>query len=1347
MTVGNVRAGKYYKIVRKLYGSEVTGLQRVLRSELHGEFRVALRTVRGGRIFFRIQWGCANAGEVICYSVEPASTDVCTELFEGDCPRKIHPTHPSHDPKTFAWIKLIPAKCISNLDHRLGISCNDEMRTKRRHPFQRPHQPQPISFEESVWLDIGSSWYPISVHGFTSVLSRAIARLLASRLWPPLMVVKSRQSNAIFKLVHQLTEKMVVATKYIVHLLAVILAASATPLNETSPRASCTVTSFNQVAAAVASCTNIIINGISVPAGRTLDLNLKEGARLTFQGRITFGHKEWDGPLIQVRGTRVTVEGATGHRIDGQGELYWDGLGGAGTKKPVLFSILANGGSVFSRISLLNCPERCTAISANDVTLNLWNIDCSLGDTKGGHNTDGFDVVGNNIVVKNSIVRNQDDCVAINYGTNMRFSNLQCSGSHGLSLAVGMSKTDYKYNVVKNVTFSDCIVTNSVTAIHVKTVADGGKGAISDVTYKNIKFSGRWFRITWAAINVQEDYRSQGSSGKPVGNVPITNLRMIDIKGTVAGPNSLPVYILCGVGGCKNWSWSGISISGGQHPSSCNFKPAGFASNSVSPTNYSQPRDSCTVNSYDQVANALQTCSDIVIDGITVPAGQTLELDLLEGAKLTFQGRISFEHAEWDGPLIQVQGRGVTVQGAPGHVLDGQGALYWDGLGGAGTKKPVFISVVTSGGSLFTNLYLLNCPERCAALASDDLTVDNWIIDVSDGDTQGGHNTDGFDVVGNNVLVKNSVVKNQDDCVAINRGSNMYFSNLTCSGTHGLSLAIGMSQDYDYNTLTNVTFTDCYVYDSLIAIHVKTISDGGQGIIRDVTYRNIMFSGMTRYGINVQEDYANQGSTGVPVGNVPITNLQMINVQGTVTGQDAMPVYILCGDGGCIDWTWTDVSISGENNLARHYLTSTDCKYFYLCAIPTTTISNRPKAMLTITQISYILSSLLAVLAADTENIQPRASCTVNSFEQVADAVETCTDIVIDGITVPGGQAIELGLQEGSRVTFQGRITFEHAEWDGPLIQVQGTGVTVQGAPGHVLDGQGALYWDGLGGSGTKKPVFIGINTVNSFLTDLYLLNCPHRCAALASDGLTIDNWIIDVSDGDELGVNTDGFDVVGNGVVVKNSVVKNQDDCVAINRGSNMYFSNLTCSGTHGLSIAIGQGQDYEYNTLTNVTFTDCYVYDSANAIHVKTVADGGPGAITDITYKNIRFSGINRYGINVQQDYVGGSGTGVPVGNVPITNLQMINIEGTVTGENAMPVYIICADGACSDWTWSGISVEGVYTKGQRWRHLYQQHQLTIRYMETFQKEASEPKDCFLYADDTQELLKEDLTLGRKP
>ncbi|XP_076272267.1 polygalacturonase-like [Rhynchophorus ferrugineus] len=360
--------------------------------------------------------------------------------------------------------------------------------------------------------------------------------------------------------------------KYVLQLVLVVgiaLAVRASPLN-----ASCSVSSYDDVASAVSSCTSITLGSFTVPAGKALSMSLKSGTTVTVTGTIKFAYSEWKGPLVEISGSKITFKNSGG-TFDGQGANYWDGKGDSGVTKPKFFRIKTSGGSTFTDIKLKNCPHQCVSInSASDTTLNGWTIDVSAGDSGGGKNTDGFDLSSSSgITIENSVVKNQDDCVAINQGYNYVFKNLTCSGGHGLSLSVGQSSSSGSENTVSNVTFSDCTVKNSRNGIHVKTHSDAGTGSVTDVTYKNIKLSG----ITNYGINVQQDYENGSSSGNPKGNIPIKNLKLSSVTGSMSGgSSSMPVYILCGSGGCSSWTWSGVSITGGKKSNSCNFSPSGF---------------------------------------------------------------------------------------------------------------------------------------------------------------------------------------------------------------------------------------------------------------------------------------------------------------------------------------------------------------------------------------------------------------------------------------------------------------------------------------------------------------------------------------------------------------------------------------------------------------------------------------------------------------------------------------------------------------------------------------------------------------------------------------------------
>ncbi|CAH1102452.1 unnamed protein product [Psylliodes chrysocephalus] len=332
----------------------------------------------------------------------------------------------------------------------------------------------------------------------------------------------------------------------------------------------------------------------------------------------------------------------------------------------------------------------------------------------------------------------------------------------------------------------------------------------------------------------------------------------------------------------------------------------------------------CIVSQFSQLKSVIRSCKYIIVSNLTVPAKTTLELNLLSGTSLVFEGRTTFEYAEWPGPLVKIHGDNVTIKGAPDSVLDGQGALYWDGQGGNGGKrKPKFIRIIATN-SNFEKINLINCPVHCVTIShSNNITIRHWNIDVSDGDKNNftGHNTDGFDVTRvQNAVIDNCTVQNQDDCIAINKGSNIRVSNMYCSGGHGLSLSVGTSNThFKENVVTNVTFIDSIVHRSANGIHLKTHVDSGLGLISNILYDNIHLTDITNFGINVQQDYSNGSSTGVPKGNIPIVNFTLNNISGNMKSFRESPtlaVKILCGQDGCSDWTWNDVVITDARNAS-----------------------------------------------------------------------------------------------------------------------------------------------------------------------------------------------------------------------------------------------------------------------------------------------------------------------------------------------------------------------------------------------------------------------------------------------
>jgi polygalacturonase len=93
--------------------------------------------------------------------------------------------------------------------------------------------------------------------------------------------------------------------------------------------------------------------------------------------------------------------------------------------------------------------------------------------------------------------------------------------------------------------------------------------------------------------------------------------------------------------------------------------------------------------------------------------------------------------------------------------------------------------------------------------------------------------------------------------------------------------------------------------------------------------------------------------------------------------------------------------------------------------------------------------------------------CYVTEYSAIPAAVTACNSITLDGITVPGNSTINLSkLKTGSKVTFKGTTFWGYFDANYPFIKVGGTNVEITAAKGAVLDGNGQVWWDGLGSNG-----------------------------------------------------------------------------------------------------------------------------------------------------------------------------------------------------------------------------------------------------------------------------------------
>ncbi|CAE6356516.1 unnamed protein product [Rhizoctonia solani] len=334
-----------------------------------------------------------------------------------------------------------------------------------------------------------------------------------------------------------------------------------------------------------------------------------------------------------------------------------------------------------------------------------------------------------------------------------------------------------------------------------------------------------------------------------------------------------------------------------------------------------------------------------------------------------------------------------------------------------------------------------------------------------------------------------------------------------------------------------------------------------------------------------------------------------------------------------------------------------------------------------------------------------RSGCTIDSLASVA-AAEKCSTITIDAFTVPAGQKLTISAPDKAIINMKGNLVFEADttfKTTGPLFTLSGTGITFNGN-GFTIDGQGAKYWDGDGTSSPKqaKPHPMIKLSCSGIVENFTVLNSPAQVFSMGNDAaLTVSKITINnsagnspnhLSGGKPAAHNTDGFDVSTSDVTIQNSIITNQDDCMVINKGSNIIFQNNKCTGGHGISIeSVASG-----SIVSNVHITDNTIIDNVQALRFKTDKSATSGSVSSVTYSGNTATGCTEYGVIIDQSYpdtLGSPGAGVKISGITFTGTNTIAVASTAKGR----VEVNCAKGGCiGTWNWAGLKVSGGSSAG---------------------------------------------------
>ncbi|KAI1393625.1 glycoside hydrolase family 28 protein [Hypoxylon trugodes] len=254
--------------------------------------------------------------------------------------------------------------------------------------------------------------------------------------------------------------------------------------------------------------------------------------KYTFQNQSVF----WKigGEDVNIYGDLTLEEGKS--VIDGRGEAYWKAIQtDKALLRPMLFAIDGLKGGTMSNLRMRNPPNWFNVI-ANSSDIIISNMDLraeSLNGTKIA-NSDGWDTYrSDRVVIQDSYIHNTDDCVSFKpNSTNIVIQNLECIGSHGISIG-SIGQYPNETDIVENLYIYNISMTNASDFARIKVwpgvqtnfqtnlAGGGGTGYVRNVTYDLLHSINND-----RAITITQCY---GQSNKTLCNEYPANLTIEDV--------------------------------------------------------------------------------------------------------------------------------------------------------------------------------------------------------------------------------------------------------------------------------------------------------------------------------------------------------------------------------------------------------------------------------------------------------------------------------------------------------------------------------------------------------------------------------------------------------------------------------------------------------------------------------------------------------------------------------------------------------------------------------------------------------------------------------------------------
>ncbi|KAK7001848.1 putative exopolygalacturonase X [Favolaschia claudopus] len=345
-------------------------------------------------------------------------------------------------------------------------------------------------------------------------------------------------------------------------------------------RASCTLAALGsgkddspQLLTAMQSCSTVVI-----PASTTLNISTRlnmtglSNKHLNLQGTMRFNPNitYWTANAFPfafqtsitfwiLGGTNLLVDG--GGTLDGAGQAWWDAFASnSGLLRPITMTLFQATNVVVQNIKMINSPMWFNFVNeGKNVTFSNVSLNAKSTSSHGAANTDGWDTYrSDNVVIKDSVINNGDDCVSFKVNsTNIIVSNLNCTGSHGISVG-SLGQFAGMFDIVENVTATNIHMSNAQNGARIKAWAGSGVGSgiVKNITFANFVES----KVDNPVVIDQCYMTSASACAQFPSNTFIQDVFFTTISGTSSG--STVASLACSPGArCSDINVNNFSLS------------------------------------------------------------------------------------------------------------------------------------------------------------------------------------------------------------------------------------------------------------------------------------------------------------------------------------------------------------------------------------------------------------------------------------------------------------------------------------------------------------------------------------------------------------------------------------------------------------------------------------------------------------------------------------------------------------------------------------------------------------------------------------------------------------------